>query len=317
MKDTYNLRSRSPMGNSSPISSSPRLARRKGYEHNPLSIDPRGEHEQFYHSENDDEDFYQLSSRLKTANETRDEISGPEIPLRSKPIENHKLFRTKLSSQMYAFGGLVLVLFCWVYAKNCPEFQPPLSTVKTCKFQKLQQEYSEQDKYLWMSLETGLENVINKKTYSPAIYLFIYRKHTSKEMVLINKIINRASECFDPSLKLGRMNEDFTSEAALEDYGTAIEKYKTLITEGNVLLLVGLNDIPATAARALHSICDVHNPLLNRVVVFLTLEVQSIEGKPIEIAENTLLNLWKRKIKDSELFPLVSRVTDQVVVVKR
>lgn len=111
--------------------------------------------------------------------------------------------------------------------------------------------------------------------------------------------------------------EDFSSKAAVDDYGVAIDKYKSLISEGHVLLIAKLNDIPPPAARALHAICDAHNPIVNKVVIFLILEVSTLEGKPILIAENTLLNMWKRKIKDPELFPLITRITDQVVVVKR
>lgn len=111
--------------------------------------------------------------------------------------------------------------------------------------------------------------------------------------------------------------EEFSSDAAIDDYGTAIEKYRTLVTEGDVILLSKLNEIPPTVARALHAICDVHNPIVKKVVIFLTLEVVSLEGKPIEIAENSLVNLWKKKIKDSELWPLITRVTDQVVVLKQ
>ncbi|KAL5291701.1 hypothetical protein ACFFRR_010855 [Megaselia abdita] len=303
-------------GSRSPVGSSPKRSpyptRRKGFDSSPLSNEPRSQREQSQQpsSSEEDDNYSRKSPRPLRMNVTREEMSEPETPSRGKK-ERKKDDKSSNYSLMCVF---LVGIFAFCIYKNPLNSKMP---DKICKFQDLKQKYTGQDDFLWKSLEIGIENTINKKSESPAIYLFIYQRNPSKVMDLINKIINRASECFDPSLEPAQMNpKDFTSQAALDDYGIAIEKYKKLVDQGNVLLIAGLNDFPAKAARALHAICDSQNPIKNRVVIFLTLEVPTLEGKSIEIAENTLRSLWENQIKDSELEPIITRVTDQVVAVR-
>ena len=89
------------------------------------------------------------------------------------------------------------------------------------------------------------------------------------------------------------------------------------------------SQIPGKAARALHAICDTYNPIIDRVVIFMTLRVPNegtiylfivnidlliyfSVGKPIEVAENTLSEIWGSSVQRHELDPLITRVTEQV-----
>lgn len=129
----------------------------------------------------------------------------------------------------------------------------------------------------------------------------------------MKNIALRASECFDPESKPIELNtKDFSSDAATDDYGVIVAMYKENKKEGGVALVANLNEIPAETARALHAICDTYEPIAHKAVIFLTLVPKTTEGRPVNIAEKTLTDIWKSKITDYELDPLLARVTDQV-----
>lgn len=197
-RDNYNLRSsRSPVG-ASPDTKSPQFAHRKDYGNGntPLPPDPRGEREQSQiSSDEDDNEDYPHQEEGHSGRFTSEVMSGPETAPKKK-LTKPEIKTESSSRKFYIFGAIVMLLSVYAYARRCPEFQAHHETYKTCKFQRLQQEYSGQDKLLWLALETGLENIINKQTYAPAVYLFIYKRNPTKEVVLINKIANKASECF-------------------------------------------------------------------------------------------------------------------------
>lgn len=129
--------------------------------------------------------------------------------------------------------------------------------------------------------------------------------------------------------------EDFEQKNG-DDYGYPIEQYKKKLKEGNVFLIVNLNDvstklylvpnyhlifpiykIPPNAARALHTICDTYSPIAPDVVIFLSLRthLSTSNGTPAEIAYQTLRELWQ-KVPDNELDALITRVIDQVLLLQ-
>lgn len=184
-----------------------------------------------------------------------------------------------------------------------------------CSFEELQKKYPKEGNYLWTHLESGTENILNKQSDKPAVYLFVHenRKTVGK---LMKDIANISSRCFGSSAIIE--NIGFSSKEAIQDYGHIIDKYRSTIREGNVILIANVNEIPGTAAKALHAVCDTEQPMVKRVIILLSLSVQRRNGneKIIDVAENTLRQLWGSSMKPYELDPLITRVTDQVLLVQ-
>lgn len=200
---------------------------------------------------------------------------------------------------------LILIIAVWVYASKSEE--------KNCSFETLRQKYTDQDSKIWHILSSGVNNILRDRTKNPGVYLFLHNDG-SKLKSIVREIATQTSNCFGGRSQLVEMNEhDFTSPNAMEDYGYAIMKFREKIQKGRVALIVNLNDIPAESARALHTICDTYSPVAEDIVIYLTLVIQSQSGNNINIARETLNNLWGSKLKYNELEPLVTRVTDQII----
>ncbi|CAD7006119.1 unnamed protein product [Ceratitis capitata] len=185
-----------------------------------------------------------------------------------------------------------------------------------CTFEELSQKYYKQNGKIWDTLSSGINNIKNKQSKQSGVYLFV-AENGSKMEKIVKSIAEHTSKCFDEKFRLIEMTEDdFTSQNTIEDYGNVIEKFKEKLEEGRVALIVNLNKIPAESARALHFICDTYNPVAADIVIYLTLVVPSTMHKPTQAAQNMLTDLWGSKLKKSELDPLITRVTDEVIAIK-
>ncbi|XP_036325930.1 uncharacterized protein LOC118738968 isoform X1 [Rhagoletis pomonella] len=203
-------------------------------------------------------------------------------------------------------AGIVgaIVLAYWVFTMLTP-------SEKKCSYNELRQRHQKQDQKMWQSLSINIEHILNERSTKPAVYLFLHQG--SRDMqALVKNIASDTVNCFGGGQLVEMSENDFTTD----DYGYAIEKFKNKIKKGHVALIVHLNKIPVEAARALHFICDVHTPIAEGVVIYLTLVTPSSIGTPKENAVNTLRNLWSSKLEYNVLDPLITRVTDEVIALK-
>ncbi|KAH8335321.1 hypothetical protein KR074_011896, partial [Drosophila pseudoananassae] len=185
---------------------------------------------------------------------------------------------------------------------------------KTCAFEVLRGMQPTQPDKVWRALQKGIEGILNKEVNRPSVFLFLHEDQ--RQHKLISDIATEASRCFGgPSQLIHMSKEDFGVEN--RDYGLAIERFKAKVKKGSkVFLIVNLNELPASGARALHSICDVYSPLVEDAVIFLTLRAAQTKnsGKnSVTLAMDTLYKLWEKDLRDNELDPLLARVTDQVL----
>ncbi|ALC44176.1 CG14103 [Drosophila busckii] len=192
----------------------------------------------------------------------------------------------------------------------------PQHKQKQCTFNKLREQQPVQSSDVWKALTINIENLLNKRTKSPNIYLFLYSSKADEQPLkqLIQAIALETSKCFDGQQPIEMTVKDFETNSG-DDYGYPIEQYKKKLREGNVFLIGSLNDIPPNAARALHTICDTHSPIAVDVVIFLTLRTTHTitDGSPSNLAYQTLRELWK-DVPDNELDALITRVIDQVLL---
>uniref|UniRef100_A0A1B0B6W5 Torsin n=1 Tax=Glossina palpalis gambiensis TaxID=67801 RepID=A0A1B0B6W5_9MUSC len=187
------------------------------------------------------------------------------------------------------------------------------SNPKNCSYQELKMQYTGLNPNVWDSLESGIENILNKVSSKSANYLFIYDNGDVQSIV--KEMATHAAKCFDNSQQLVEMGkEDFNSKEAITDYGKIIERFKAKIKSSNVVLIVNLNEVPGETAEALHFICDTENPLREDLVVFLTLRMPTIRNENAQNkVEKELVKMWSPKLTTNILDALITRVADSVI----
>ncbi|XP_034122938.1 uncharacterized protein LOC117580470 isoform X2 [Drosophila guanche] len=208
-------------------------------------------------------------------------------------------------SLMFVLSPIVLSMLVWQNSNIT-------ITEKSCAFEKLRGIEPKQSEGIWRALQTGIEGLINKRDPRPSVFLFLHQEGELK--TLIYDIATEASRCFGGPGKPIHMNkDDFVPKNG--DYGFAIEQFKKKLKEGNVFLIVNLNEIPPSSALALHPICDTYNPISADAVIFLTLHTSSTTdtGNSVKLARQTLYELWGTHLQDNELDSLITRVSDQVL----
>ncbi|XP_054732118.1 uncharacterized protein LOC129240379 [Anastrepha obliqua] len=224
--------------------------------------------------------------------------------------ESRNKFNAKPQSQL--IGCSTYIIVGALIAIGLLAFGMTQNSEKKCSYDKLRLQYPEQGDKLWRTISISIEHIINGRSKKPAVYLFLHQGGKATQN-LVRDIAAQASHCFGEKFQLVEMSKnDFTSPSAIADYGYAIEEFKKKIKRGRVALIVNLNEIPAEAARALHTICDTYSPIAEELVIFLTLVPHSTNGNPVANAENTLMKLWG-SLKHSDLDALITRVTDEVI----
>ncbi|KAH8373315.1 hypothetical protein KR009_000617, partial [Drosophila setifemur] len=207
------------------------------------------------------------------------------------------------------YGSVIVVILLTVIAgySFCTDSR------KLCAFEGLRDRRPTQPNKVWNALQKGIEGLLNKEATRPSVFLFLHHDIALKK--LIDDIVAEASGCFGGPNQLIQMSkEDFGSGP--DDHGLAIERFKEKIKDGRkVFIIVNLNDIAPNKARALHTICDTYSPLLKDALIFLTLRTLKTSDvtNSVQLATDTLYNLWGKELKDFELDPLITRVTDQVL----
>ncbi|XP_050336785.1 uncharacterized protein LOC126763378 [Bactrocera neohumeralis] len=266
---------------------------------------------EFNHLEDIDGQMYPFEEEHGDSSEsanTSNELSSKLVydPESSKAIKE-KDYDDKTSNRCLCITLLfVVILFLVAVLRTVSN-----SSEKRCSFEILQQKYRDQHSKMWHTLSSGVENILRDRTKNPVVNLFVHNDNRKLKSI-VGEIAKETSQCFGSQL-IEMSENDFTSPTAMEDYGYAILKFKEKIQNGRVALIVNLNAIPAESACALHTICDTHSPVAEDIVIYLTLVIPSTIGNEVNIARDTLTNLWGSKLKNNVLEPLITRVTDQIL----
>lgn len=240
-----------------------------------------------------------------------EEIKQPNILF--EPIST---YRKKISClHIIIFTALVFIFLALYMRDNTPR-------CTQCSFEELKKKYTKEKDYLWNHLQSANDDILCGKSDKPAVFLFV-NQNKEKAKSLINDIANTSSGCLGKYFSLQGSSPiiehiDFSSEEALKDYGYVIDQYKKTVKEGNVILIANVNEIPGEVAKALHTICDTVTFMVKKVIILLSLTVEQIGSneRVIDVAENALKKLWQDKMEPNELEPLITRVTDQVLLLQ-
>ncbi|KAJ6633079.1 hypothetical protein Bhyg_16615 [Pseudolycoriella hygida] len=186
-----------------------------------------------------------------------------------------------------------------------------------CSFDETGKMFPNQDEMLWKSLKSGVEGVLNNIPTKPSIFLFAYEDAKTVHKIT-QSIVQRTIQCMDSKANAVELNPgDLSYNEMKVDYGVVIAKYKNQLSKSGIMLINDLNKVPSDVARAFHALCDVHNPLVDRSIIFLTMQFaqSNVNANPLTIVEHYLRSNWS-ELNSSILDPLITRVTDEVFVLK-
>lgn len=194
------------------------------------------------------------------------------------------------------------------------------STRRNCSFDTLRSKFPQQVPYLWHSLRTGIENVLNDRPTRPSVFFFAHND-SALAAQLLTEIVDQTEKCMQNNEGPLRLSSaDFNNAEMERDYGVAIDKYHKPLESSGILLVTDANKISANVAQAFHTICDVHSPFVERAVIFLTMQLDDdlnndkVASAPILVrVEEQLKRNWSN-LNMNILQPLIARVTDQVLL---
>ncbi|KAH8264802.1 hypothetical protein KR038_001701 [Drosophila bunnanda] len=277
---------------------------------------------------------YEEGTSSSGEQETRDDVTPPATPPGTPASPADRFRRQSLppfggactpesaqhskdeqlpSSNRLLYGAAFAVILVGCCLAFAPAPAPaPATTLKTCSFKSLRNSQPKQQDKVWLALQTGIEGLINKKDIHPSVFLFLHQNPRLQK--LIDAIASETSKCYGgPSQLIHMSKEDFG--LGVDNAGLAIERFKAKVKDGKVFLIVNLNEIAPNGARALHTICDTYSPIVEDAVIFLTLRTFNTTAarNVVELATDTLYDLWSKQLGDHELDPLITRVTDQVL----
>ncbi|EDW70843.1 uncharacterized protein TORIP [Drosophila virilis] len=278
-----------------------------------LESDETPDQEELPTTDTDEDDSLQPRRPLSATTPNRSVTAPPRAESQLPLAKSANVQPSKSQFKLIPYAIIIILpLFaCSRLLKSEPQ-------VKRCAFEELRQRPPLQSEDVWKALSINIELLLNKKIKSPNVYLFLHSNQSSEYPIqkLINDIARETSKCFDGQRPIEMSLKDFETQNG-DDYGYPIEQYKKKLREGNVFLIVNLNDIPPNSARALHTICDTYSPIAPDVVIFMTLRTHlaNTVGSPAQMAYKTLQELWKQ-VPDNELDALITRVIDQVLLLQ-
>ncbi|KAJ9575351.1 hypothetical protein L9F63_025697 [Diploptera punctata] len=184
----------------------------------------------------------------------------------------------------------------------------------------IRSEFPSQENDIWYKFSSGIIDVEGNPS-RPSVFLILYDRADNTPSCLAMKIAKAAMH-FLNSTKSGPLVLDGVELGKNmmynNDYGELIAEKKLKVEEHRTVIIKNLHKVPGKVAQSFHSLCDRHTPLVDKAVYLFTLKASGIHNveRATALAEEELERSWKKDINEDVLKPLITRITDNVVVVK-
>ncbi|XP_026467018.1 uncharacterized protein LOC113370551 isoform X1 [Ctenocephalides felis] len=169
----------------------------------------------------------------------------------------------------------------------------------------------------WSVVYSGLHNVIDRNSkFKATVFLFLHPKDINNASINLSREIAKIA-----ARSLGTSGPIFVTEQDINNLpnerGYFIEQYRSDLEKQKVLVLPDLHKIPPHIAESLHFVCDVENPLVQKSIIILTMEITNINLKvpPLRQIENILQGLWSPPLSDNKIEPIITRLTTSVSMI--
>ncbi|KAL1395762.1 hypothetical protein pipiens_011006 [Culex pipiens pipiens] len=222
------------------------------------------------------------------------------------------------NTSLLAIAGVFLVVVAAVAITMLwPSKTPPVKPQHCDQFvTQLRPKYPTIDPMLWTTLNVSVNRALYRKPGEPSTFVFLYDSATVRQS-LVEDIIGITSKCFDNTRPIRLTSADFETPEIAADYSAFLHRYKPQLEERGIMVVQDLDQVPAKAARALFTICDSYGPLVERAVIFFTIDIsrraeEDPDQSPTAIAEKLLQDQWRNGLKGDTLVPLLVRLTENV-----
>ncbi|XP_050072836.1 uncharacterized protein LOC126560929 [Anopheles maculipalpis] len=226
---------------------------------------------------------------------------------------------TTSGNEYIAYGVIVAFLLLVLLGYLQADLRTKAAT--SCNhFHALEKRYTSFDESLWYTLNaTVTRATADVEEREPGTVLFLHYGRTVMLDGFINSVSNITAECFGGMEPIMLDGKYFKRTDIQADYGVFLAQQKEALRQHGVLVVRNLEDVPARAAQAFHTICDTQEPLVDRAVIYLTLDMLKAAAKPTPSkqsataeAEKLLHELWKDALQPAVLQPLITRLTENV-----
>lgn len=278
------------------------------------SVEPQNYEE---HSLSLDQSTSRRNSSYTESNSTLQQEESPKKQPKVVTVPESKTQSSNFMPLLLVIAAVVICLFAVViYWLSKP---PPVKFQHCDKFvTELRPKYPTIDPMLWTTLNVSVNRALYRKPGEPSTFIFLYDS-SSVQKSLVEDVVAITSRCFDGTRPIRLTNADFETPEIAADYGAFLQQYKRPLEERGIMVVQNLDQVPAKAARALFTICDSYGPLVERAVIFFTIDISQLsrqvsgsDQSPTEIAENLLRDQWRNGLKGDTLVPLLVRLTENV-----
>lgn len=214
---------------------------------------------------------------------------------------------------------IVLLAFVAYRSSNRSSASPSQIAIQHCdKFFTLRPKYPTVDPIIWNTLNVSVNRAVFRNPGEPATFIFLYNSD-AKQNSLLEEIIDITSTCFGGRQPIRLQSSSFETAEIAKDYHAFINAYQAQLEARGILVVRDLDRVPPSAAQAFFTICDSYEPLVNKAVIFFTMDISKRlvlatddDQTPTAIAEQVLKSLWRKELSDYMLNPLVVRLTENV-----
>lgn len=279
------------------------------------SVEPQSNEE---HSPSLDQSTSRRNSSYTESNSTLQQEASLEKQPKAAAVPESKA-QTGISRSLVVAG--VVICFIAVGTAFLVSWllkSPPVKFQHCDQFvTELRPKYPTIDPILWTTLNVSVNRALYREPGEPSTFIFLYDSSSVQE-TLVEDVIVITSRCFKETRPIRLTNADFETPEIAADYGAFLQQYKPLLEERGIMVVQNLDQVPAKAARALFTICDSYGPLVERAVIFFTIDIsqrRAVSGSdqsPTEIAESLLRDQWRNGLKGDTLIPLLVRLTENV-----
>jgi len=224
----------------------------------------------------------------------RQKTQGPSV----KPLSGAKML---FVGSLVAVATAVIAVFVFKYAE-IDSMSKPIQ-YDCSQFFELNRAFPNQDKKLFKSLKTGVEQTANGKPPQPTVVSFF---STDSELLdkFLHEIVKITKACLNQTNDPVQLDKKHLSDQLVENYKQQLD-LRTIMTIKNI------QEADPLKVPALHSFCDTTNPLVSKSIIFVTVTVpEAPTGKPVEYLTEYLNHHWN-SVEEHKRTPLITRVVDQ------
>uniref|UniRef100_A0A182N833 Uncharacterized protein n=1 Tax=Anopheles dirus TaxID=7168 RepID=A0A182N833_9DIPT len=196
---------------------------------------------------------------------------------------------------------------------------PPVNPLKCGNFYRLEANYKGVDEKLWSLLNVNVRRAIANDNREPGTILFLHHGSSVAVDKFIDSVVNITADCFGGTEPIVLNGKHIKQTDFRDDYGVFLSQNQAALQQRGVLVVRNFEHFPAQVAQAFHTICDTQEPLVDRAVIYLTMDVSKASGmlgpgdrSATAEAEYFLREIWKDSLRPEVLDPLITRLTDSV-----